>query len=118
MASKKPNKGKEPSGDTAGVQPLQDKKPPAHWTTENKELFIDLALEQIKIGNRPGKGFTPEGWKNIIAGFKDRTGITYDQAQFKNLYDKLRGSWQAWRGLIANTGMGYDPNAKTFTTDE
>lgn len=65
----------------------------AHWTAEDKELFIDLALEQIKIENRPGKGFKAEGWKNVINSFKEKTGITYDQGQFKNLYDKLHGSW-------------------------
>lgn len=65
MASRKSNKDKE-TAPTSSVQPLQDKKPPAHWTIENKEIFIDLCLEQIKIGNRPGKGFRAEGWKNII----------------------------------------------------
>lgn len=64
MASKKANKGKETaptSEDTTRVQHLQDKKPPAHWTTKNKELSINLALDQMKIGNRPGKGFKAEG---------------------------------------------------------
>lgn len=28
------------------------------------------------------------------------------------------GSWQAWRGLITNIEMGYEPDAKTFITDE
>lgn len=77
-----------------------------------------LALERIKIGNRPRKGFKVKGWKNIINRFKEKTGITYDKAQFKNSYDKLRGSWQAWRGLTSNIGKGYDPDPKTFTTDE
>lgn len=61
-------------------------------------------LEQIKIENKPGKGFKPESWKNIIEGFKERTSITYDQTQLKNFYDRLRGSWQAYRGLIATLG--------------
>lgn len=57
MDLEKANKGKETaptSVDTAEIQPLQDKKTPAHWTTKNKELFIKLSLEEIKIRNRPG----------------------------------------------------------------
>lgn len=59
MASRKPNKRKEAiptDGDTSSVPLPQEKKPMAHWAVENKELFIDLALEQIKIGNRLRKG--------------------------------------------------------------
>lgn len=33
----------------------------AHWTVVTKELFIDLALEQVNIWNRPGKGFNQKG---------------------------------------------------------
>lgn len=68
---------------------------------------MELAVEQIKIGNRPGKGFKAEGWKNIINGFKEKTGITDDQAQFKKLV--RQASWilaslerpdkQHWYGL-------------------
>lgn len=65
----------------------------AHWTVVTKELFIDLALEQVNTENRPGKGFNKKDWENIIAGFKSKTSLTYDQSQFKNLYDKLRASW-------------------------
>lgn len=48
MASRKPNKRKEAiptDGDTSSVPLPQEKKPMAHWGVENKELFIDLALE-------------------------------------------------------------------------
>lgn len=79
MASRKPNKGKEAiltSGDTGGVPLSQEKKPMAHWTSENKDQFIDLALEQIKIGNKPGKSCNAEGQKNIVDGFKEKTGLT------------------------------------------
>lgn len=82
-----------------------------------KELFINLALEQVIIGNRLGKGFNQKGWQDIIAGFKSKIGLTYDHSQFKNLYDKLRVTWQTWGSLIQNTGLGYDHDAKTFTMD-
>lgn len=79
MASRKTNKGKETNPtnrETGRVTSPQEKKSIAHWTTENKELFIDLALQQIKIGNRPGKGFKAKSWKYIINGFKEKTSIT------------------------------------------
>lgn len=80
MASRKPNKEKKPtltSGDTDVPSPQN--KPVAHWSAENKKLFIDLTLI-CKIGNIPGKGFKPEGWKNIINGFKEKADLTYIRA--------------------------------------
>lgn len=57
------NKEKEAtptSGDIDGMCNLHKRKKPignSSLDMENKELFIDLALEQIKIGHRSGKGF-------------------------------------------------------------
>lgn len=93
-------------------------KPKAHWTTANKKLFLDLAVEEKHKGNRPGKAFNAVGWENIIKEFNAKTGTQYEFLQFKNLYGSLRSSWQTWRSLIMNTGLGYDPDAKTFTLDD
>lgn len=38
-------------------------------------LQVDLALEYIKLSNRPGKGYKPEGWQN------------YQQIQSKSLFN-------------------------------
>lgn len=119
MASRKPNKEKEPtltSGDTDVPSP-QENKPVAHWSAENKKLFIDLTLKQIKIGNRPGKGFKPKGWKNIINGFKEKADLTYIRANSRTRMKSkvIMGSMER---AINNTGMGYDPDAKTLTIDE
>lgn len=56
---KKPNKGKEavPTSGNTVESLFHKRKTNGLLDVENKELFIDLALEQAKIGNRHGKGF-------------------------------------------------------------
>lgn len=92
-------------------------KPKAYWTQSNKKLFLDLALEEKHMGNRPGKAFNVVGWENIVKAFNKRTSLQYEYLQFKNLYGQLRSNWQTWMSLIKNMGLGYDPDAKTFTLD-
>lgn len=45
-------------------------------------------------------------------------GLQYEFFQFKNFYDQIRTSWQAWNSLIEDTGLGYDMDVKTFTLDD
>lgn len=57
------------------------------------------------------------GWENIVKSFNEKMGLGYEFLQFKNLYGQLRISWQTWQILIKNIGLGYDPDARTFTLD-
>lgn len=84
----------------------------------NKKLFLDLAIEEKVKGNRPGEAFNAMGWKNIVKSFNEKTGLAYEFLQFKNLYGQLRSSWQTWQSLIKHTGLGYNPDAKTFILDD
>lgn len=57
------------------VQDSKTEKQKGHWTISNKKLFIDLAIEQRHLGNRPGNLFTALGWENIPKAFNKGTGF-------------------------------------------
>lgn len=51
---------------------VKSEKPKAHQTTANKKLFLHLALEEKRKGNRSGKAFNTIGWENIIKELTQR----------------------------------------------
>jgi len=51
---------------------------------------VKSCLEQVSKGERVGTSFTKKGWKNIMARFHNLTGLKYEKAQLKNMYDSLR----------------------------
>ncbi|PIN10588.1 hypothetical protein CDL12_16817 [Handroanthus impetiginosus] len=90
----------------------------AQWTPDNHELFMDLCLEQISIGNKPGTHFTPKGWRNILDSFNSITGLKYDRIQLKNHWDMTKKHWKVWRKLISSELLKWDPDARTFGASE
>ncbi|KAI3470841.1 hypothetical protein Pfo_027504 [Paulownia fortunei] len=86
----------------------------AHWTPDNHELFIDLCLEQISIGNRPGTHLTAEGWKNILDSFHSITGLKYDRIQMKNHWDITKKHWKVWHDLVSTDRLKWDPATRRF----
>ncbi|KAK8943043.1 hypothetical protein KSP39_PZI009344 [Platanthera zijinensis] len=52
----------------------------ASWESGEVTLFCDLCIKEIGLGNRPTTHFSKEGWKNLIAGFKERTRKSYDRS--------------------------------------
>ncbi|KAK8935684.1 hypothetical protein KSP39_PZI003278 [Platanthera zijinensis] len=82
-------------------------------------LFCDLCIKEIGLGNRPTTHFSKEGWKNLIAGFKERTGKNYDRMQMKNKWDHLKKDWKLWKELKhGETGLGWDPEKRTIAASE
>ncbi|XP_038719906.1 L10-interacting MYB domain-containing protein-like [Tripterygium wilfordii] len=82
------------------------------------KVFVDLCVEQLKEGRRPGSHFTKEGWQKIVAGFFDKTGKRYDQPQFKNKWDNLKKEYKLWKKLrIHDTGTGWDNVRNTILAD-
>lgn len=86
----------------------------ANWTPDNHELFIDLCLEQISLGNRPTTFLTREGWNNILEAFHSMTGLNYEKTQLKNHWDITKKHWTIWQKLITTETMKWDPNTRTF----
>lgn len=64
--------------------------PPVH------EVFVDVCLEEILKGNEPGTDFTRQGWRNIVASFHERTGLSYDQIKLKSHWDCTKEQWKIW----------------------
>ncbi|KAK8933642.1 hypothetical protein KSP39_PZI015827 [Platanthera zijinensis] len=91
----------------------------ASWESGEVMLFCDLCIKEIGLGNRPTTHFSKEGWTNLIAGFKERTGKSYDQLQMKNKWDHLKKDWKLWKELKhGETGLGWDPEKRTIAASE
>ncbi|KAG8380784.1 hypothetical protein BUALT_Bualt06G0052000 [Buddleja alternifolia] len=97
---------------TSGKRKLDEVK--AHWTPDNREMFIDLCLEQISQGNKPGTHLTREGWKNILDSFRTMTGQNYSRIQLKNHWDMTKKHWKVWHKLISTEHMKWNPVTRTF----
>lgn len=80
----------------------------ARWKDEYKQLFIELALEEVEKGNRPTTNFNKVGYENIIKAFNEKTHENFEQSQFKNLYGSMRISWREWQALGKLTGLEWD----------
>ncbi|XP_038691500.1 L10-interacting MYB domain-containing protein-like [Tripterygium wilfordii] len=95
--------------------PVPDK---ANWDSAQTKVFVDLCVEQVNEGRRPGSHFTKEGWQKIAAGFFEKTGKRYDQPQFKNKWDNLKKDYKLWKKLrLHDTGTGWDNVRNTILAD-
>lgn len=90
----------------------------ATWKAEFHEMFLDLCIEQINAGNKPGTHFTREGWRNIEESFMNNTGVFYERKQFKNHWDNTKEQWKIWRKLIETGSMKWDPHSRKFGARE
>ncbi|CAM8916255.1 unnamed protein product [Rhodiola kirilowii] len=86
----------------------------ASWSPQIQQIFIDLCLEQIYLGNKLKNTFTADGWCNIAESFHERTGCWYDKKQFKNHWDFMKKQWKIWSKLIADSSMKWDPDSHKF----
>ncbi|CAA2976091.1 Hypothetical predicted protein [Olea europaea subsp. europaea] len=90
----------------------------ANWTPVLHEMFIDLCLEQISMGNRPGTSFNKDGWMNILNSFHTRTGLGYDKVQLKNHLDVTKKHWTTWHQLVSTDAMKWNPETRRFGASE
>ncbi|KAL6531053.1 hypothetical protein OROHE_014122 [Orobanche hederae] len=90
----------------------------AQWTLDNHELFIELCLEQISKGNKPGSHFTAKGWRNIVDSFHSIADLKYDRIQLKNHWDTTKKHWKIWHDLISDNIMKWDPRRRIFGANE
>ena len=82
----------------------------AHWSDSMRKCLIDICLEQVKAGGRPGVQFSSKAWKIIIENFTQRTGHSFNQKQLKNQLDHLKKLYNAWLHLTSQTGIGFNPH--------
>ena len=80
----------------------------ANWDDTNTEIFVNLCVDEIVVNrNKPGLHINKKGWDNIMAGFKNLSGVEYTKTQLKNRWDRLRQEWGWWKDLIkGETGLG------------
>nr|XP_016487139.1 PREDICTED: L10-interacting MYB domain-containing protein-like [Nicotiana tabacum] len=85
----------------------------AKWDAKITELFLNLCVEEITAGNRPGTHFSRIGWSNLEQKFNDKTGKNYDKTKLKNKWDSLKLIWKDWDTLVGKeTGLGWDCEKK------
>ncbi|KAK3021753.1 hypothetical protein RJ639_045696 [Escallonia herrerae] len=107
-------KGKSPRKTITKDTSQPKKKDKARWDEFANIKFIELCMNQIKIGNKPGTHFNRDGWGNLVDEFNAMTGREYDKLQMKNHWDTLRRDWQNWDNLMhGESGLGWDPVRKT-----
>ncbi|KAK7290105.1 hypothetical protein RIF29_04288 [Crotalaria pallida] len=102
-------------------QSISSSPPPvikAKWTPLVHKIFVDICLQETVKGNKPGKHFTKEGWKNIMDSFYLKTGLNYDRLQLKNHWDLMKGQWKIWCKLIGTSYMKWDPSNQKFEATE
>ncbi|KAK1264389.1 hypothetical protein QJS04_geneDACA022931 [Acorus gramineus] len=83
-----------------------------------KKMFIDLCLDQVKVGGRPGANLKTSAWKKVREEFNQRNLVNYEQKQFKNYWDMLRKQWNTWKRLISLTGIGEVAPGQTVQMDQ
>ncbi|TXG49506.1 hypothetical protein EZV62_025381 [Acer yangbiense] len=90
-------------------------KTKAVWDPRTHEIWVDLAIEQVRAGNRNGTHLSKQGWKIFIENFSNATGRKYDRKQLKNHWDIVKKDWQLWDSLLrGETGLGWDMKRQTI----
>lgn len=94
------------------------KKLKATWTPDYHKIFVDLCVEEVLKGNRPGNYLSKEGWMNIVHSFHEKAGVRYDRMQFRNHWDNMKEQWRVWCKLVGTSSMKWDPDTNTFGASE
>ncbi|KAJ9561868.1 hypothetical protein OSB04_007028 [Centaurea solstitialis] len=78
-------------------------------------VFIELCMNEVTNGNRPGSHFNKIGWTNIEKNINDRTGKVFDKKQLKNKWDYMKKEWKLYDRLKRiESDIGWDPDRKTI----
>ncbi|XP_034580950.1 uncharacterized protein [Setaria viridis] len=91
----------------------------ADWCDENNRIVCEIFADEVLKGNRSSTHLSKTGYKNVIARFKERTGIEYTRKQFKNKWDKSKQDYGIWKQLKnKETGIGWDETGKNIVMSE
>ncbi|KAK9192711.1 hypothetical protein WN944_003404 [Citrus x changshan-huyou] len=75
-------------------------KSKAIWDPKSHEIWVNLIVEQVRVGNRSGTHLSKQGWKNIIENFTAATNKNYDRKQHRNCWDIVKKERQIWDALV------------------
>jgi hypothetical protein len=71
----------------------------ADWGDDNNRIVCEIFADEVLKGNRSSTQLNKTGYNNVVARFKQRTGIVYTGMQFKNRWDKLKQDYDIWKKL-------------------
>ncbi|GJW27733.1 putative nuclease HARBI1 isoform X1, partial [Tanacetum coccineum] len=85
------------------------------WDTSTHITFVELCLEEVRNGNRPGTHFNKIGWTNLEKNLKARSGKVFNKQQLKNHWDTMKKDFKLYDRLMRiESGLGWDPVKKTI----
>lgn len=85
------------------------------WDPSTHIIFVELCLEEVRNGNRPGSHFNKVGWTNLGNNLKIQTGKVYSKLQLKNHWDSMKRDWKLYDRLMRiESGLGWDSVRKTI----
>ena len=94
------------------------KKEKANWDLMTTETFCQVCAEEVHAGNRPHTHFNKIGWDNMVINFRRRSGRIYDYKQLKNRRETLKTQYKAWKKLLMEIGLGWDPDRNIVLADD
>ncbi|KAG2541387.1 hypothetical protein PVAP13_9NG679100 [Panicum virgatum] len=89
------------------------------WNDEYIAHVCKLFAQQVLRGNRPNTHLNAVGYDEVIAMFKQITGIELTRRQLKNKWDKLKPEYTAWQKLMRmQTGTRFDSARGVIVMDD
>lgn len=90
---------------------------PAKWLTDVTDLYLDIIIEQINLGNGTTSNFSKKTWSEILKIFNGKTKQNYTLLQLKNKVQRLRKDHKDLKKLLGETGFSWDPETRTVTAE-
>ncbi|KAH7839912.1 hypothetical protein Vadar_010296 [Vaccinium darrowii] len=102
--------------DVVEVEGVGDK---SVWSKKNEAIFIKVMEEEvISLGSRETGTFQKESWPRMRKALTARTSYPYTKLQFRNKFNLLRTLHTKFVSLCSQTGVGWDAERNTITTDD
>ena len=90
-------------------------KNPPLWDNKTHLVFVELCLNEARLGNKPGTHFNKVGYENLIKKLKEKTGKDLTYKQIKNHWESMKKDWKLYDRLMRlESGIGWDPIRKTI----
>ena len=70
----------------------QDKIPPAKWTPDERNKFVESMVHEIQTGNFTDSGFKQASWNRITLQMQNK-GCNYGKQQLQNQYSILKAKF-------------------------
>lgn len=87
------------------------------WTDYN-DYFMDLFIEQVRLGIKDEGGYTTEGWKELERKMMEKFGDDYDKGKIRNRFETLKTRYKQNKSLIGLSGFGWDDKEKKVTAED